>query len=916
MIIKCKMCGGDMELSADKRTGTCEYCGSTMTLPKVDDDQRAAAFNRGNHFRRIGEFDKALSVYESIVREDDKDAEAHWCCALCRFGIEYVKDPASGEYLPTCHRVSFDSFLEDVDYQAALEHADVVARRQYEQDAERIAQVQRGILSISQKERPFDVFICYKESDEHGNRTVDSTLAQDIYYQLTEQGRRVFFARITLEERAGQEYEPYIFAALHSAKVMVVVGTRPEYLNAVWVKNEWSRYLSLMKNDRKRLLIPCYRDMDPYDLPEQLSVLQSYDMGKIGFIQDLIRGIAKVLDADKKPEEKVIERVIEHGAGAAAPGIDSLMQRVYLFMEDGDFQSADEYLNRVLDIAPNYAPAYAAKTCTALQFKREGQLKTATFLYSGNPDWKKALKFADEKQKELYESYERETTERVKKQVRDYTYDCAIEMAVNLDSSAHLTEELTRYMDSCQVTDPRRRCSGNRRATYKENEALFLQTVAANEPGEVSEKLYQMAAQVFEMNVKAGGEIGDAESAERAKQCRVLAEQARQKKIYQEAADSFETAKREKKAKALEEAAESFRTIPEYKDALQKAEDCLSEAETIREAEYRGAAEAMSTAGIESAKWQEILTRLKSPNLAGYRDVKQLLNQAEEKYRQALAKEEKLKEKRRKKHTIIASAAAVLAMICVAVYTMVISLSLKYKEAEGLLAAGEYGAAVKAFEELGDYSDAEEQLESLNNKMLLEGTVVFGSYEQDGNTENGPEKIEWMILEQEGNQALLLSKYALDAKSYNTEYVDVTWETSTIREWLNDTFMRSAFSDEEQSAIQTITVNNGEEQGYSDYDTDGGNNTQDKVFLLSYKEAFNDYFTDDGDRICQPTPYAENQGAYVNEGSCYWWLRSPGDYQDYAGCVSSSGDRFDYDVNYDYDCVRPALWINLDSDIF
>ncbi len=76
-----------------------------------------------------------------------------------------------------------------------------------------------------------------------------------------------------MEDKAGQEYEPYIFAALHSAKVMVVVGTKPEYLNAVWVKNEWSRYLTLMKHDRKRLLIPCYRDMDPYDLPEQLSVL-------------------------------------------------------------------------------------------------------------------------------------------------------------------------------------------------------------------------------------------------------------------------------------------------------------------------------------------------------------------------------------------------------------------------------------------------------------------------------------------------------------------------------------------------------------------------------------------------------------------------------------------------------------------
>ena len=117
--IKCKICGGDVSVSEGKTFGTCEYCGSTITLPKVSDEQRLALFNRGNHFRRIGELDKALAIYENIVRDDDTDAEAHWCCAISRFGIEYVEDPNTFEYLPTCHRASFDSFLEDVDFKAA-----------------------------------------------------------------------------------------------------------------------------------------------------------------------------------------------------------------------------------------------------------------------------------------------------------------------------------------------------------------------------------------------------------------------------------------------------------------------------------------------------------------------------------------------------------------------------------------------------------------------------------------------------------------------------------------------------------------------------------------------------------------------------------------------------------------------------
>ena len=365
-VIKCKMCGGDMEISPDKTFGTCEYCGSTMTLPKIDDEQRAARFNRGNHFRRIGEFDKALGIYEQIVQEDEMDAEAHWCCALCRFGIEYVEDPATMEYVPTCHRASFDTILEDVDYLAATEYSDGVAKRQYQKDASKIAEVQHSILATVQKEEPFDVFICYKESDEGGNRTVDSTLAQDIYYQLTDKGYRVFFARITLEDKVGQEYEPYIFAALQSAKVMLIIGTKPEYLNAVWVKNEWSRFLSIMKSDRKRLMIPCYRDMDPYDLPEQLSVLQSYDMSKIGFIQDLIRGVGKVLDAEK-PKEIVKETVVVQNGGGTAG--DAMLKRGNIALEDGEFKDAVTYYDKALDVNPESAEAYLGKALAMASVK-------------------------------------------------------------------------------------------------------------------------------------------------------------------------------------------------------------------------------------------------------------------------------------------------------------------------------------------------------------------------------------------------------------------------------------------------------------------------------------------------------------------------------------------------------------------
>ena len=294
------MCGGSLNIPDGVTAGECVYCGTKQTLPRLDDEKRVNLYDRANHFRRNNEYDKAAGIYEHILNEDNTDAEAYWSLVLCRYGIEYVEDPTTHRRVPTVNRAQYTSIYDDDNYKSALSHAvDTYQRGIYEEEANAINEIQKGILEISQKEEPFDVFICYKETDNNGRRTQDSVLATDLYHQLTQEGFKVFFSRITLEDKLGQEYEPYIFAALNSAKVMVVLGTRPEHFNAVWVKNEWSRYLSLVKNSAgKKILIPAYKDMDPYDLPEEFSHLQAQDMSKLGFMQDLIRGIKKILEAD------------------------------------------------------------------------------------------------------------------------------------------------------------------------------------------------------------------------------------------------------------------------------------------------------------------------------------------------------------------------------------------------------------------------------------------------------------------------------------------------------------------------------------------------------------------------------------------------------------------------------------------
>ena len=223
-IFKCKMCGGALEIKDGESVAVCEYCGTKQTLPKLDDEKRANLYDRANHFRRNNEFDKAAGIYEQILNEDKTDAEAYWSLVLCRYGIEYVEDPATHKRVPTVNRAQYTSVFDDDNYRSALEYADAAQRNVYEQEAAAINEIQKGILAISQKEEPFDIFICYKETDNNGRRTPDSVLANDLYHQLTQEGYKVFFSRITLEDKLGAAYEPYIFAALNSAKVTVFPG--------------------------------------------------------------------------------------------------------------------------------------------------------------------------------------------------------------------------------------------------------------------------------------------------------------------------------------------------------------------------------------------------------------------------------------------------------------------------------------------------------------------------------------------------------------------------------------------------------------------------------------------------------------------------------------------------------------------
>ena len=768
-IFKCKMCGGNLETTEGSSVGICEYCGTKQTVPTAKDENLHGLYNRANTLRIKSEFDKAEQLYEKILQADGNQAEAYWGLILCKYGIEYVEDPATFKRIPTCHRASYDSIIADDDYKSALKYADGSQRNIYEQEAKEIDRIQKEIIELSSKEEPYDVFICYKETDDTGSRTQDSVIANDIYYQLTQEGFKVFYAAITLEDKLGSAYEPCIFAALNSAKVMLAIGTKPEYLNAVWVKNEWSRYLKIMKKDRSKLLIPCYKNMDAYDLPDEFAHLQAQDMGKIGFINDVVRGIKKVVAKETSKSTPVVNVVNNTTT-------DPLLKRAFIFLEDGDWNSANEYCEKVLDIDPECAQAYLGKLMAELHIKKQEYLQNINETFENNSNYSKIIRYADDK----------------------------------------LRNELIEYIDS--------------------------------------------------INAKT----------EEARKNNILAE-AKSKMVGENIAD-------------YECAIQLLESISGWKDSFEIIASCKNKIADIR--------------------------------------TKAEAEQLEKQRQKEIAEKEKARiEKRNKKIALITTPIVAVIVAVVILLTTVIVPNSKYNNAIALLESGNILEAYEALVALNGYKDSSEKAASIFDKYKDEKLKInnvtkgdylyFGMYEQDNNASNGKEDIEWLVLEIKDGKALVISKYALDCKRYNESYTDVTWETSSLRSWLNNDFIVAAFSNKEQAMLAKTTVNSDENKKYN---TNPGNITQDKVFLLSIQEA-QKYFTSDEERVCSPTNYVQDIYDDVEKWDvCWWWLRSPGASQSQAagvywtGSIQEDGSDVDCnDVVYTALAVRPAIWIELNS---
>ncbi len=739
-VFKCKMCGGTLEFNPGDTVAVCDSCGTKQTLPKLDDERRANLYDRANHFRRNNDYDKAMSMYEQILSEDKTDAEAYWSLVLCRYGIEYVEDPTTHKRVPTVNRAQFTSIFDDDNYKSALEYADSAQREVYEEEANAINEIQKGILAISQKEDPFDIFICYKETDNSGRRTPDSVLATDLYHQLTQEGFKVFFSRITLEDKLGIDYEPYIFAALNSAKIMVVLGTKPEYFNAVWVKNEWSRYLALIKNGAKKVLIPAYRDMDPYDLPDEFSHLQALDMSKLGFMQDLIRGIKKII-ADTEPKTVIHEKVIENTPiSNAAP----LLERAYLFLEDGNWKEADEYCEKVLDIEPKNAMAYLGKLMADEHAKTKEALKNSPYIFDNNDNYRKAIRFGNDELKAELEGY----IDFIVNRNLENAYNAAVKSMNDANNeysykrAASKFESILNYKDSEQLKIKCLDLAENSR-----KEAIYVSAVNWMENSKTEES-YKATASHFKS-------IIDYKDSEQLRtNCLDLAENCRKEAIY-------EAATIDMNAGNHKEAISKFESIIDYKDSTALIEHCKDRIATL--------------------------------------EAERLQKEKEDKEKAA----KKAKTIKIAIPIVIACFAIIMLVVNVVIPSQKYNKAMAFIEAEDYDSAYKILTDLN----YKDSNEKLTELISNNYELAEVGdTIKFGSYEQDDNLYNGKEPLEWIVIAKSDNKVLLLNKYAIGCQKY-TDW-SYKWSECSLRDWLNSIFINAAFNENEKSKIvDTIVCN-------------------------------------------------------------------------------------------------------------
>lgn len=363
--LKCKMCGSNLEIEDSITVCKCEKCGTSQTVPDIEDDKELKLFERAGRLRFNCDFDKAAGIYNTITDSYPEEAEGYWGLVLCKYGIEYA-DNASGKKVPVCHRISYDSVMDDEDFELVMENSDSESRAIFREEAKIIEENRKKYIQIAESEQPYDIYISYRAKDDNGDKTAVSEIAGHLYNKLTSARYRVFLSEAALKGKKRSECEPYIYSALNSANVMLALGTSYDDYNDVWVKNEWNRYLEIAEKNKNKCLIPCYKDVDEYDIPKEFAGLKVCQLGNDDTFNNIMAEIANVVKPESvnqpapEPEkaEPAEEIELEEIEIIEPVNINKLLDEGFSAISDKNWKKANKLFFHVLDEEPDNSKAY------------------------------------------------------------------------------------------------------------------------------------------------------------------------------------------------------------------------------------------------------------------------------------------------------------------------------------------------------------------------------------------------------------------------------------------------------------------------------------------------------------------------------------------------------------------------------
>ena len=307
----CTCCGRVLEYAEGKAVVTCPGCATRNIAPRVT-GETLLTLQRATEQRLAADFHNAELSYQQVLLYRPDAHEALWGRLLCHYGVEYVEDPATHRRMPTVHTVQMKPLQAQPDFIKACKLAPDVIRAQYEQDAAYIDDAQADIRQRAKSCPPYDVFLCHKTTKPGSkDKTEDFHRATQLYHFLKDQGVKVFFAPECLQNIAGANYEAGIYHALHTAKLMLLICSEPEYLTSPWVRSEWTRFLAITEQEPEKQIIPLlYDHFDPENLPPQFlfQSIQGMDMSDINAPQRLLTTVAKAVGKGAKQPEPMMEK--------------------------------------------------------------------------------------------------------------------------------------------------------------------------------------------------------------------------------------------------------------------------------------------------------------------------------------------------------------------------------------------------------------------------------------------------------------------------------------------------------------------------------------------------------------------------------------------------------------------------------